>query len=146
MKLLFCQDCGDIIAPYPQPRAPRYCRCLRHAVWWEDPQAGILRVHDARNHPREQEGHSQHWPSVPRAYVIGLTNTLLQYPDRFGPITAETVQEMIDSHGDNYLFKRWRSLVLRIRPAESNDTNWAALPTRHTIEAPPRPPQSMERG
>lgn len=121
MKLLYCQQCGDIIAPHPTPRQPRWCRCKRHAVWWEDPRAGTLRLHDAVG--------SFVIPVRPRAYVIGLTNMLLGYDDEaHGHITADVVNEMIDAHEDSYIFKRWRSLVIRIRPGESGDTRWAALP------------------
>lgn len=130
MKLLFCQDCGDIIAPHPQADDPRWCRCERHAVWWTDPRKGILRLHDRQYPP------SKGWkyPGRPRAYVIGLTNALLHCQTE--GLTAETVQQLIDRHDDSYLFKRWRSLVIRIRPGESGDTGWANLPGKESEDAP----------
>lgn len=124
MKLLFCEDCGDIIAPHRVDRQPRWCRCKRHAVWWEDGQKGILRLWDVIEGPREARD-GIWYPRYPRAYVIGLTNYLLGWE---GQIGADAVREMIDAHSDFYLFKRWRSLVIRIRPGESSDTAWARLP------------------
>lgn len=125
MKLLFCQDCGDIIAPHPHANEPRWCACQRHAVWWVNPSTGVLRLWDSREGPRMLE-QGRPYPSRPRAYVIGLTNALLQYEGQ--SLNAEVVGQLIDSHDDYYLFKRWRSLVIRIRPGESSDTGWAALP------------------
>lgn len=117
MKLLYCQECDDIIAPWPKANEPRDCRCGRHAVWWIDPAKGILRVCD--RHGREG------WPRAARAYVLGITNLLLQMD---GGMTAEKVEQAIDLHDEYYLFKRWRSLIIRIRPGESGDTRWAPLP------------------
>jgi hypothetical protein len=126
MKLMFCQECGDLVVPYPEPEQYRFCRCKRHAVWWHNPHAGVLRIHDAAHKAEPEFGpRGAHMPRSPRAYVIGLSNMIFGFP---GNMTAEFVQEMIDAHEDSYLFKRYRSLVIRIRPGESGDTGWAALP------------------
>jgi hypothetical protein len=117
MKLLFCQECGDIIAPFGEANRPRWCICKRHAVWWENPQTGVLRVHDARG----RDG----WPIAARAWVIGMTNLFLGYPES---LDADAIQAIIDAHDDYYLFKRQRSVAIRIRPGESGDTRWAKLP------------------
>lgn len=124
MKLLYCEPCGDIIAPFAEALRVRWCRCGRHAVWWENPYSGVLRLWDKVHGPAMLRD-KRPYPREPRAYVIGLTNLLLH---RVGPINAEVVQQMIDRHEDYYLFKQWRSLVIRIRPGESDDTGWAALP------------------
>jgi hypothetical protein len=121
MKLLYCEDCTDIIAPFPQPRKTRACRCGRHSVWWENPGTGELRLHDRLTAPEIIR--ARKYPGTPRAYVIGLTNALLHHQ---GQMSAEAVQGMIEGHRDHYLFKQWRSLVIRIRPGESSDTAWAA--------------------
>lgn len=118
MKLLYCEDCGDIIAPYRQASKPRDCICGRHAVWWIDPQRGILRVCD-------RHGAENGWPFKPGAWVLGITNLLLHMP---GDMTAEKVEQAIDEHEEYYLFKRFRSLIIRIRPGESGDTRYAPLP------------------
>lgn len=132
MKLLFCQECGDIVAPHRRDRNPRFCECQRHAVWWEDGRAGVLRLYDAATPPKVIE--ERRYPSRPRAYVIGLTNALLGYEGQ--SLNADVVQQLIDSHSDYYLFKRWRSLVIRIRPGESGDTAWAArLPGEENVAA-----------
>lgn len=120
MKALFCQDCGDIVAPLPTARKPRHCRCTRHAVWWEDPQAGILRVCDLASPDCDGQPGKE-----ARAYVLGFTNMWLRAPDS---LKADDYQAIIDSHDDYYLFKRLRSVAIRIRPGESGDTRWAALP------------------
>jgi hypothetical protein len=124
MKLLFCQECGDIIAPNHQALKPRWCACERHAVWWLDPRAGTLRLFDRLSAKDIEE---RRYPARPRAYVIGLTNALLMLDGQ--SLNAEVVTALIDAHDDSYLFKRWRSLVIRIRPGESGDTAWAALPS-----------------
>lgn len=118
MKLLYCQDCGDIVAPWPKANEPRDCRCGRHAVWWLNPFTGVLRVCD-------RQGLDNGWPKRASAYVLGITNLLLGMD---GNMTAEKVQAAIDEHEETYLFKQWRSLIIRIRPGESGDTRWAALP------------------
>ena len=138
MKLLFCQECGDIIAPHPIDGQPRWCRCKRHAVWWIDGARGTLRLWDALEGPYcsvDAEGKEKPlwYPNRPRAYVIGLTNALLNC--EWQGLGAEIVQKLIDSHSDYYLFKRWRSLVIRIRPGESGDTAWSRLPPNITPEA-----------
>jgi hypothetical protein len=119
MKLLFCEDCGDIIAPWPEANKPRDCKCGRHAVWWLNPLTGLLRVCD-------RCGNEHGWPQQARAYVIGITNLLLHMD---GDMTAEKVEAAINAHEDSYLFKRWRSLIIRIRPGESGDTSWAKIPS-----------------
>jgi hypothetical protein len=66
---------------------------------------------------------SSRYPSQPRAYVLGLTNSLLMHPQQ--GLSAEVYQQIIDSHPDSYIFKRVRSCIIRIRPGESSDTAWA---------------------
>lgn len=122
MKLLYCEDCGDIIAPFRQARKARWCVCERHAIWWENPATGVLRVHDSQGF---KDGPSTGWPYTARAWVIGMTNLFLGYPDNLG---AQDIQDIIDAHEDYYLFKKLRSVAIRIRPGESGDTRWAALP------------------
>lgn len=116
MKLMYCQDCGDVVAPGLRNREPQRCACRRHSVWWENGGAGVLRLEDHANRTLP-------YPARPRAYVIGLSNSILREP-REG-LNAEIVQELIDRHPESYLFKQWRSLIIRIRPGESSDTAWA---------------------
>lgn len=117
MKLLYCQPCGDILAPYAESRRIRYCRCGRHGVWWIDPEQGILRVVDQEQPPEE----GRRYVPQPRAYVLGVMNSFL---------IEETLNEgvigiLLDALPDTYVFKRWRSPIIRIRPGESSDTGWA---------------------
>ena len=122
MKLLYCTQCGDMIAPYRGNYRPRYCCCERFAVWWRDGDRGQLSVHDT-------EG------SKCGAWVLGITNSFLQFP--LISMTPEVIQEIIDSHGDNYLFKTLRSCIVRISPGGSNDTQWEdAVPKGDLIDKP----------
>jgi hypothetical protein len=118
-KLLYCQECGDIIAPYRKERKVRWCVCGRHAVWWENSWAGILRVHDSWG----KDGQ----PSAAMAYVLGLTNVWLGMPEGTN-WAGDTSMNIADEHPSNYLFKMRRHCIIRIRPGESGDTRWAPLP------------------
>lgn len=103
-------------------------------MWWVDGRKGVLRLWDQYEGPeRIKENPNVWYPRRPRAYVIGLTNALLLHEGQ--GLNADVVLALIDSHSDYYLFKRWRSLVLRIRPGESSDTAWAALPEGTEPEA-----------
>lgn len=122
MKMLNCEICGDIIAPLRANNVARWCVCGRHAVWWVDGQRGILRVHDhqspfADGRPAD--------PAYARAYVLGVNNDFLMYPY---PHDAESVRMINERCPDSYLFKKWGTPFIRIRPGESNDTDWAPLP------------------
>ncbi len=131
MKLLFCQDCGDLVPPSPKDFERRWCRCQRHIVWWRDGAAGILRVADThwgqiteRNRRLKAEGKLPEgallWEA--RAFVIGIHNGLLTSSRSF--FTADAIAEIIEGTPDSYAFKRLRSLIVRIRPGESSDTAW----------------------
>lgn len=109
MKALYCQVCGDIIAPNREKLKPRWCRCGRHAVWWIDPAAGVLRVHDK-------------FGGAANAYVLGFHNQFLHFS---GTHTAVTMQRIVDATPNNYLFAQQGSVVVRFRPGETDDTAWA---------------------
>jgi hypothetical protein len=130
--MLFCLDCGDIVAPLSTARKPRFCACQRHAVWWENPATGVLRIHDTQGvfdppnpnyvggpdaQPQWQRKHPPHM-----AYIIGLHNRFLTWEKGH---SKESVAMLLDSTPDSYIFRRINSLVIRIRPGESNDTDWA---------------------
>jgi hypothetical protein len=129
VKLLFCQVCGDIVAANPEPRSVRWCRCGTHAVWWIDPTRGTLRLfeRDAVWVPAaEGQDPSHHaWSrkrSPHRAYVIGLHNGFLMFD---GQHSAQSIQAILSLTPDSYLFARQRSLIIRFRPGETTDTDWA---------------------
>lgn len=112
MKLLYCQACHDIIAPYYANLKPRACICGRHLVWWIDRFAGDLRVCDARG------GNNS-------AFIIGVSNRGLLLPED-APWTAERVQELIGRAKPNTLFVESRSLVFRVRPGAIRSAQWAS--------------------
>jgi hypothetical protein len=110
-KLLMCQDCGDIVSPDRTAYAKRACRCGRHEVWWTDPIAGKLKVSDL--HFSEYEG--------PRCWILGIHNGFLTWPERH---TSDSIKTIVDNTSPSYLFKTLNSLIIRIRPGESNDTSY----------------------
>ena len=105
MKLLFCETCGDIIAPHRANNVPRWCDCKRHAVWWTDRFAGMLEVWDRYPGPKLELA----------CYIIGLPNYgLLQAPDQ--PWTKEFASTCLTYVKPGNLFDRSKSLVWRARP------------------------------
>jgi hypothetical protein len=123
MKLMFCEDCGDIVAPNRLDFAVRWCHCRRHAVWWENGRAGKLVLHDKLKSVAKPGDHYDGFPDGgPRAWVIGLHNAVLNSPF---PLAAEDTAQLI-AQADGYLFKTRGSLVIRLRPLESNDTRWSS--------------------
>ena len=132
MKLLYCQACGDIVAPFPRnDRPPRRCFCGAHAVWWDNPQTGQLRVCCLTGHPLLVEELKGAPLGRPSCYIIGLTNLLLHFPEERTPNTEE-VQEIIDAHPASYVFKQTRSMVIRFRVGQTGDTAYAPLPETPT--------------
>lgn len=122
MKLLYCEQCGDIISPNRGNFKPRWCECKRHAVWWVDGSRGILRVHDI-------EGPTDQGPSHynQRAWVLGVHNQFLQWEGGYGT-SRDMIDTILDATPDTYLFKQVGSVIVRIRPGKSNDTGWSPLP------------------
>lgn len=120
MKLMFCEDCGDVVAPHRIDRTVRWCHCRRHAVWWDDGRFGKLALYD-KVERRDAPGSVYHgFPMQgPRAWVIGLHNAVLTEK-----LDAQKTQWLIEA-AEGYLFKERGSLVIRLRPLESNDTRWA---------------------
>jgi hypothetical protein len=129
MKAIYCELCGDIVAPYGDHK-PRKCACGRHAVWWEDGAKGLIRVADLRGTPEEVRAVGGKPLGDPKVWILGITNALLSYPGRGTP-SSDEVQRLIDEHPDSYLFKTTRSLIVRIRPGQSGDSAWSALPAAH---------------
>lgn len=124
MKMMYCQDCATLVVPSNRDYDIRWCDCRRHAVWWTDGARGILQLFTTTVSSKIIK--ERKYPPTPRAYVIGLANDIF----RLEQTNAESIQASIDSMGDHYLFKRHRSLVIRVRPGETSDTSWAAeLPT-----------------
>ena len=117
MKLMFCQDCGDLVVPAPRDGVKRLCQCGRHGVWWKDGAAGVLRVEDTRYEPTAS------WQ--PRAWVIGLDNDVLTTQTTLN--SGRAYSALLDQCPEWYLFKRYKTLVVRIRPGESGDTRWAHM-------------------
>lgn len=121
MKLMFCQDCGDVVSPSLKNHEVRWCMCGRHALWWENGATGDIRLHDAVDKQLP-------YPKRPRAFVLGIANSLLTSPDE--KMTSSSVQILIDAIPSKYVFKMVRSLIIRIRPGESSDSAWAHLPKK----------------
>ena len=110
MKLLFCEDCKDIVCPPYVNLRKKFCNCKRHSVWWIDRYKGTLKVGDNRDKNN-------------RAYVIGLSNKgLLLAPDR--QWTKEAVHDNLLNVKAGSLFEATQSLVWRQRPGENENTSW----------------------
>lgn len=105
MKLMYCKDCGDIIAPHSDPEYMRFCRCRQSVCFWDNPRTGDFAV----------------WNEKQNAMVIGLHNGLLGYTF----MDIHTVDEILKDTPENYLFKTFRSLVVIIYPGMSGDTRFA---------------------
>jgi hypothetical protein len=127
VKLLYCQDCGDIVAPDATALVTRRCACKRHIVWWQDPERGIIRVCTDSGHRLVVEALQGAPNGRPRAWLLGITNALLFHPCE-GPLSADEVQKTIDAHDNYYMFKTTRSLIVRFRPGQSSDSAWALPP------------------
>lgn len=119
MKVLYCTDCGDILAPYREDGIPRKCRCGRHAIWWRDGGRGLASAWD-------RDG------VFDAAWILGITNAFLGH--RAVEMSAEDVQAIIDAHPDTYMFKTRRTCIVRIRPGRSSDTLWQELPEEAALE------------
>ena len=126
-KLMFCGECGDVVSPGLNTKEVRWCQCKRHAVWWDNPHSGQIRVHDSWMPERTGGDGGQAW-------IIGLHNGVLT----FGGLIADhrknlltkkqDVEFLLSTTPDTYLFKTANSLVVRISPGSSNDTAWSQLP------------------
>lgn len=138
MKLMFCERCGDLTVPDSRPRNYRRCRCGEHAVWWEDPDAGILRVHDVQRELTKREravdpedpaqgtytydGPPDSW--VSQVWIIGLHNQWMMHKLS----GRRAIDEVLAITPDTYLFKRDSSIAIKVRPGYSNDTAYDYLP------------------
>jgi hypothetical protein len=122
MKMLFCENCGDLVVPSHEAYKPQWCRCNASCCWWINPSSGEFAC----------------WSQLGRqkVSVIGINNSLLTVPfseslnenDKkveFGCIQKDAIEAIIDNTPDSYLFKQLRSLIVRFRPGYSTDTFFA---------------------
>lgn len=117
MKLLFCEDCRDLVRPVTGGLSePRFCICKRHAIWALDDNFEFVRIFDRHG----QQG----VPDEPAAYVVLLSNLLLDMKEPMRETTAASLLEI----QRNVWFKSHGSLVLRVRPGEHPKTAWSDLP------------------
>lgn len=138
-KLMFCGDCGDVVAPSHTDMNPKWCRCERHAVWWRDGQNGLISVHDRMFPERNGSPGGTAW-------IIGIHNGILTEGGRIGDpnmpkmskdgtkyldgncrTRAEDIERLIEETPDSYQFKTARSMIVRIYPGYSSDSKWEAV-------------------
>lgn len=121
MKILFCENCGDLVVPYTEAYKARWCRCNSSCCWWIDPQRGNFAC----------------WSMMGERVVsiLGINNMLLTEPfvvtesnSEFGCIQKSAIERMLTDTPDSYLFKRLNSMIVRFRPGFSNDTVFTAPP------------------
>lgn len=120
-KLLYCQDCKDIVAAHQNE--PRWCECGRHAIWRSAPQ--IVHIFD------QIEGVP---PSKPRAYILAITNHLLDFDGEI--FLAHETKKILDNLPDRSAMKLAQSLATLYRPGHG-DTSWAQLPGTMLEKRPP---------
>jgi hypothetical protein len=125
MKLMFCENCGDVVTPHRQANFPKFCECNGSCCWWIDPKAGQFGV----------------WSHAGRkgVAVIGIHNSFLTAPFpntvnetqqmvEFGCLQRVTMEHILDDTPNSYLFKQLRSLIVKFRPGFSSDTVFATAP------------------
>lgn len=117
MKLLFCEDCRDLVRAVTGERSePRFCLCKRHAIWGLDDRFDQVRVFDRRG----RDG----VPDNAAAYVVLISNRLLDLDEPMDETTAASLLAAQANSG----FKHFGSLVVRVRPGEHPKTAWSDLP------------------
>lgn len=107
MKLLYCLDCRNIIQPFVK-NIPRFCSCEKHAIWWENNNKVVVYCKSMKEK---------------KCYVLGIHNNFLLMDEGQG-LYKEQIQNILKNTPDNYLFKRWNSLIVRIIPGLSGDTQF----------------------
>jgi hypothetical protein len=121
MKILFCENCGDLVIPNIQAYEPNWCRCQAACCWWIDPQKGSFAC----------------WSQFGERLVsiLGINNMLLTEPfmvtenqSEFGCIQKTAIERMLLETPDSYLFKRVNSMIIRFRPGFTSETTFATPP------------------
>lgn len=115
MKLLFCEDCGDIVAPCNVRNSCRYCACGRHAVWLEgdgeDLSEDFANVCDTYWTLSAPDGEAQ------RAWILHVSPDILAAA-REG-----------DSQAGDRIFRQMGAAIVRMRPGDAPSSRWSpALP------------------
>lgn len=108
MKLLFCKNCGDYVAPSRDPKIMRICECGRAGCFWESPNTGHLVIYSAH--------HS--------ACAVGIHNGLLMEYSKENLMNADMVKKVLDETPDNYLFKDYNSCIVYFEPDMTGDVRW----------------------
>jgi hypothetical protein len=108
MKLLLCERCGTLAVPMQHPypiiyKIPVSCLCRESWCWWENPELGHLKVYGKD------------------ASVIGIANSLLQAKFEYPHIRGFEMKELIKNIPDDYLFKKYESLIIKIQPGSTRD-------------------------
>lgn len=116
-----------MIAPLSSDLISRDCTCKRHSVWWRDSMKGLISVYDEECHvplAAIQVNASVLYvpPMRPRAWLLGITNALLMFPNE--DPTKDDYAAIVASHSDTYLFKTRGSCIVRFRPGHSTDSRW----------------------
>lgn len=122
MKLMLCEECGDIVAPSRTDFKVRWCDCGRHAAWWENGRAGKLVLHDKVSGvlDRPDSIYDGFPKSGPKAWVLGIHNGALT--EKLDP---GVVRRML-ANSIGFIFHDVGSLIARFRPLATNDTRWSS--------------------
>ena len=124
MRLLFCQQCGDLRAPVAEARRPRFCACGRHSVWWADRMNGMLVICDGWGQQEERPGYPR--GRMAYAWEIHLADEMLRAPVAVAdPPTIAKVMS-IESEA---LLRLAESPAIKYRPGETDDSSWGWFPS-----------------
>ena len=124
MKMLLCENCGDLVVPSVTAHEAKWCRCNASCCWWINPKNGEFGC----------------WSQLGKRAVsiVGINNMLFTEPfskagsDELGCIQQESIDRMINETPDSFLFKRLKSMIIRFRPGFTSDTIFATVPPPET--------------
>jgi hypothetical protein len=110
MKLMIAKCCGEIVVPSPQAFHPTFCLCGNSAVWWRNPQRGIISFANV--------------PLFPGPEGLGLHNEFLTIPlvRPQGYIHRDQIEGILLRTPESYIFKRANSVVVRFLPGATSDS------------------------
>lgn len=123
MKAIYCEICGTITSPGPRDFMPQSCYCGAHRVWWTDGRAGELRVEYMEQHPAITEKMNGAPAGKPQVWILGISNSFLSHPSSGTP-SADDVAAILAATPPNYVFKKTKSNIIRVRPGQTSDTAW----------------------
>lgn len=116
MKLIYCQDCGDLVAPHRVEYRVRWCDCRRHAVWWRQSKLGLLSVFDSMRSGRPPE--LRHMVPL-RTYVLAIHNDFIHASKPV--ISRNDYDDILAGTPAGHLYHQVGQICVRVRPGVAAD-------------------------